>query len=110
MSSQSRLITIGVVHLPFREPPGTPIQPPFAEAVEGTVEVFPEYADGLHDLDGFERIWLLYWFDRAPPRRVCESCRFGMTSGAVCSLPGRPAARTPLGYPACDWWISRTTS
>jgi tRNA-Thr(GGU) m(6)t(6)A37 methyltransferase TsaA len=34
--------------------------------VKGTVEVFPEYADGLKDLDGFERIWLIYWFDQAP--------------------------------------------
>lgn len=27
--------------------------------------MFPEYAAGLRDLDGFERIWLVYWFDRA---------------------------------------------
>jgi tRNA (adenine37-N6)-methyltransferase len=33
--------------------------------VKGTVEVFPEYATGLRDLDGFERIGLVYWFDRA---------------------------------------------
>ncbi len=31
----------------------------------GTVEVFPRYAAGLRDLEGFERLWLLYWFDRA---------------------------------------------
>lgn len=30
-----------------------------------TVEVFEEFAAGLKDLAGFERIWLLYWFDRA---------------------------------------------
>ena len=70
MSSQPRLTMIGLIHSPFKEPAGTPIQPSFAEGREGIVEVFPEYADGLQDLDGFERIWLLYWFDRAPCPRL----------------------------------------
>ena len=65
MSSHTQLMAIGLIHSPFKEPGGTPIQPSFAEGTEGIVEVFPEYAEGLHDLDGFERIWLLYWFDRA---------------------------------------------
>jgi tRNA-Thr(GGU) m(6)t(6)A37 methyltransferase TsaA len=61
---------IGVIHSPFKVAVGTPIQSAFAAGAEGTVEVFPEYADALHDLDGFERVWLLYWFDRAPPARL----------------------------------------
>ena len=61
---------IGVIHSPFREPAGTPIQAAMAEGVEGRVEVFPEYAAGLKDLDGFDRIWLVYQFDRAPPPRL----------------------------------------
>lgn len=56
---------IGVIRTPFRESAGTPIQPSMAEGIQGTVEVLPEYAAGLKDLDGFERIWLLYWFHRA---------------------------------------------
>jgi tRNA-Thr(GGU) m(6)t(6)A37 methyltransferase TsaA len=64
------LTTIGLIHSPFQEPAGTPIQPPLARGTEGTVEVFPEYAEGLTDLEGFERIWLLYWLDRAPPPRL----------------------------------------
>jgi len=62
--------SIGVIHSPFLDVPGTPIQPPFAADTEGTVEVFPEFADGLSDLIGFDRIWLLYWFDRAGPARL----------------------------------------
>jgi tRNA-Thr(GGU) m(6)t(6)A37 methyltransferase TsaA len=31
----------------------------------GFVEVLDEYLPGLRDLDGFERIWLVYWFHRA---------------------------------------------
>lgn len=29
------------------------------------MEVFDEFVPGLRDLEGFERIWLLHWFDRA---------------------------------------------
>jgi tRNA-Thr(GGU) m(6)t(6)A37 methyltransferase TsaA len=53
---------IGVIHSPFKEPKGTPIQPPSAEGVAGTVEVFLEYVEGLMDLDGFSHIILLYHF------------------------------------------------
>jgi tRNA (Thr-GGU) A37 N-methylase len=56
---------IGVIHSPHRKSDGSPIQAALATGVRGTVEVFPEYATGLSDLDGFERIWLVYWFDRA---------------------------------------------
>jgi tRNA-Thr(GGU) m(6)t(6)A37 methyltransferase TsaA len=53
---------IGIIHSPFGEPKGTPIQPSAALGVEGTVEVFPKYADGLKDLEGFSHIILLYHF------------------------------------------------
>jgi tRNA-Thr(GGU) m(6)t(6)A37 methyltransferase TsaA len=53
---------IGVIHSPFKQPRGTPIQPAGAEGIAGTVEVFPEYADGLQDLDGFSHIILIYHF------------------------------------------------
>jgi tRNA-Thr(GGU) m(6)t(6)A37 methyltransferase TsaA len=56
---------IGTVHSPFREAAGTPIQSAMARGVEGSVEVFPGFVAGLQDLEGFERIWLVYWFDRA---------------------------------------------
>ncbi|MHC4625248.1 MAG: tRNA (N6-threonylcarbamoyladenosine(37)-N6)-methyltransferase TrmO [Planctomycetota bacterium] len=55
---------IGIIHSPFQQPAGTPVQPVFAKGSEGLVVVFDEYAQGLKDLDGFERIWLIYWFDR----------------------------------------------
>ncbi len=36
-----------------------------AGEVTGSVELLDGCAPGLKDLDKFERIWLLYWFDRA---------------------------------------------
>jgi tRNA (adenine37-N6)-methyltransferase len=64
------LVGIGVIHSSYRQPAGTPLQPVFDPDTQGTVEIFPEYANGLQDLNGFERIWLLYWFNRAPPARL----------------------------------------
>ena len=51
---------IGIVHSPFKEPRGTPIQPSAARNVEGTVEIFPECVKGLKDLEGFSHIILIY--------------------------------------------------
>jgi len=65
-----QLTPIGIIHSPFLEPAGTPIQPAVARGAEGTVEVFPEFAEGLQDLEGFERVWLIYWFHRAVPARL----------------------------------------
>ena len=53
---------IGVIHSSFTEPRGMPIQPSGARGIDGTVEVFPEYAEGLEDLDGFSHIILIYHF------------------------------------------------
>ena len=58
---------IGVIRSPHREPVGTPIQTTYAERFEGQVVVEAEFEEALADLDGFERIWLIYWFDRAGP-------------------------------------------
>ena len=65
--TELRLRPIGVIRSPFHEPKGTPIQPAFAAGARGEVVVDDEYADALADLEGFERIWLLYWLDRSGP-------------------------------------------
>jgi tRNA-Thr(GGU) m(6)t(6)A37 methyltransferase TsaA len=61
---------IGVVHSPHEHPEGTPIQPSRAEKVRGTVEVFPEYEDGLSDLEGFSHIILLCHLHRSSGYRL----------------------------------------
>ena len=53
---------IGEIHTPFESPDGMPIQPTGAESTVGTVDVEPEYSDGLADLDGFSHCILLYHF------------------------------------------------
>ncbi|MGD8366764.1 MAG: tRNA (N6-threonylcarbamoyladenosine(37)-N6)-methyltransferase TrmO [Desulfobacterales bacterium] len=56
---------IGVIRSPFTKIDDMPIQPAGARGVEGTVELRPEYAEGLKDLDGFSHIYLLYHFHQS---------------------------------------------
>ena len=58
---------IGLIRSPFKEPDGTPIQPAAALGVAGTIEIFPEYSEGLWDIEGFSHLILVYHFHRARP-------------------------------------------
>jgi tRNA (adenine37-N6)-methyltransferase len=96
-----RLRPIGRIRTPFPAPPATPIQPSRAAGAPGTVEVFEEYAAGLKDLDGFERVWLIYWLDRAPAPQlvvvpfldICERGIFATRSPARPNAIGMSAVR-----------------
>ena len=87
---------IGIVHSPFQQSAGTPIQASMAQGTAGTVEVFPAFADGLKDLDGFDRIWLLYWFDRAAtPKLIVTPYLDDQPHGVFATrAPARP---NPIG-------------
>jgi len=61
---------IGVIHTPHIEPAKTPIQPRYAEGIEGRIDIDPAFEQGLDDLDGFSHIVLLYHFHRAKPYRL----------------------------------------
>ena len=62
MANSIAYVPIGVIHSKFKEPKGVPIQSAAAKGIEGTVEVFPEYVEGLEDLEGFSHIILIYHF------------------------------------------------
>lgn len=55
-------VPIGVIHSPFNNIQGMPIQPAGAKGIAGTVEIEQEYCDGLKDIEGFSHIILLYHF------------------------------------------------
>ena len=57
--------SIGIVHSPFFEIGGMPIQPSRSEGAKGTVEIFDEFIEGLADLDGFSHIILLFHLHRS---------------------------------------------
>lgn len=56
---------IGVIHSEHIAAEQTPIQPVYAEGCKGRAEIFPEFAAGLQDLDGFSHLYLIYHFDRS---------------------------------------------
>jgi hypothetical protein len=82
---------IGIIHSPFTELEGMPIQPAGAAGIKGTVEVFKDFHSGLKDLDGFSHIILLYLFHCSrgfnPPGTLCHA-------GAQTSEPHRTFHRT----------------
>ena len=55
---------IGVIHSPFTDKRQTPIQASRSQAI-GQVEVYPEFAEGLQDVEGFSHLILLYVFHRS---------------------------------------------
>lgn len=89
-----QLDPIGVIRSPFTQAAGTPIQASMAEGATGTVEIFPAFAAGLKDLDGFDRIWLLYWFDRAvAPKLIVTPYLDDQPHGVFATrAPARPNA------------------
>jgi tRNA-Thr(GGU) m(6)t(6)A37 methyltransferase TsaA len=94
-----QLKQIGVVHSPFQRAAGTPVQPFCAGGTEGQIEVFDSYLDGLQDLDGFQRIWILFWCHRArmPKLRVIPY-RDTVAHGLFATrAPSRP---NPIGLSA----------
>jgi tRNA-Thr(GGU) m(6)t(6)A37 methyltransferase TsaA len=55
---------IGVIHSPFTEKDQTPIQASRSQVI-GLVELQPEFADGLMDIEAFSHIYLLYAFHQS---------------------------------------------
>jgi tRNA-Thr(GGU) m(6)t(6)A37 methyltransferase TsaA len=55
---------IGVIHSPFKQQEGTPIQSALAGDTKGWIDVDPLYLPALQDLQEVERIWILYHLDR----------------------------------------------
>ncbi len=94
--SRITMQTIGIIRTPFVEASGTPIQAAYGQGIEGQVLLSEPYDQALDDIDGFERLWLIYWMDRVsgfkprviPYRDTKEHGLFATRS------PGRP---NPIG-------------
>ncbi len=87
---------IGVIHSPFKEPKGTPIQPAGAKGTDGIVEIFLEYAEGLKDIEGFSHIILLYHFHLSKGSALIAKPYMDNETHGVFAMrgPGRP---NPIG-------------
>ena len=56
---------IGTIYTPYKTKEECPIQGANNTDGQGSVELLPEYEDGLRDIETFSHIILLYVFDRA---------------------------------------------
>ncbi len=65
MSATVDIVVIGRARTPWLRREDTPHQPVASPETEGTIEIDPEFAPALADLDTFGRIWLVFLFDRS---------------------------------------------
>ena len=56
---------IGVVRAPYMASDQVPKGLGARHSAEGTFEIFPEFAPGLADIEGFSHLYVLWIFDRA---------------------------------------------
>ncbi len=61
---------IGVIRSEHTKAEDTPIQPVYAKDCKGEAEVFPEFAVGLRDVEGFSHLYLIYHFHQAGPTQL----------------------------------------
>jgi tRNA-Thr(GGU) m(6)t(6)A37 methyltransferase TsaA len=109
---------VGTVHSPFRQALGAPVQPfaarthlggwdPVAEALpeapfthesggRGTLEVDSLWQEALADLEGFSRVWILFWCRRGASAEASSArCRDTVERGLFSTrAPARP---NPIG-------------
>jgi tRNA-Thr(GGU) m(6)t(6)A37 methyltransferase TsaA len=87
---------IGIIHSPFKDPKGTPIQPEGARGIDGKVEVFQELAEGLEDIEGFSHIILIYHFHLSRGSSLLERPFMDDVEHGVFSMRG-PSRPNPIG-------------
>jgi tRNA-Thr(GGU) m(6)t(6)A37 methyltransferase TsaA len=64
-TQEIELSPIGIIHSPFREKKGMPLQSVRSQEA-GILEVFREYELGLQDIEGFTHLIILYHFHQEP--------------------------------------------
>jgi tRNA (adenine37-N6)-methyltransferase len=87
---------IGVIHTPYREPAGTPVQTTSFVGSAGHVEIDPAFSAGLRDLDGFSHLILLYHLHRVGVMRLTVTPFLDDREHGVFSTRS-PARPNPIG-------------
>lgn len=83
--AENSFVLIGRIHSPFKDPDSLPIQGT-ANDVKGTIALDPEFAGGTRDMDGFDRLWLIYLAQNpqgAPERPVTVTPRLDQQARGV---------------------------
>ncbi|NMB98656.1 MAG: tRNA (N6-threonylcarbamoyladenosine(37)-N6)-methyltransferase TrmO [Thermoanaerobaculaceae bacterium] len=61
---------IGIIRSPNTDPSKTPIQPIYAEGIKGYAEIYPEFEEGLKDIEGFSHIFLIFYFHKTSQEKL----------------------------------------
>ena len=87
---------IGIIHTWHSDPKTAPIQPCYAPESPGRVELMPEYAEGLNDIEGYSHLYLIYHHHRAEKKGLTvKPCLLDEKRGVFSTrVPGRP---NPIG-------------
>jgi tRNA-Thr(GGU) m(6)t(6)A37 methyltransferase TsaA len=87
-----QLQALGVIRTPHQDPDQTPIQPCFAEGIQGEIQLDPAYQEGLDGLKGFSHAFLLYHLHKAEPGALrVKPFLLDDTKGVfACRFPNRP--------------------
>lgn len=85
---------IGIIRTPHTDIKNMPIQPIAAEGIKGYIEIFPQYVNGLKDIDGFSHITLLYHFHKINGYELEVVPFMDVESRGIfsCKAPKRPNA------------------
>jgi tRNA-Thr(GGU) m(6)t(6)A37 methyltransferase TsaA len=65
LSSTFTFHSIGTIHSPYTATREIPKGLGVEQTAEGTIEILPEYAAGLQDVEGFSHLFVIWVFDRA---------------------------------------------
>ena len=87
---------IGIIHSSFTNPDDTPIQAIFSNGAKGKVEVYPEYAAGLKNIEEFSHLILIYHLHLVKSYSLISKPFMGKEKKGVFSIrhPKRP---NPIG-------------
>ena len=88
--------SIGVIHTPFTSLDQMPIQPTGESSADGSVELSPEYVDGLKDLEGFSHLMLIYHLHRVIEMKMLVTPFLGSEPRGVFATRA-PVRPNPIG-------------
>lgn len=87
------MMPIGYVRSPYSETAQIPKGPGAEHTAEGTIEIRPDLAEGLQDIEGFSHLFVLWVFDRSKGAELAGEVPLdpGRTHGVFASRsPRRP--------------------
>jgi tRNA-Thr(GGU) m(6)t(6)A37 methyltransferase TsaA len=97
-SNQFFLTPIGIIHTPFKEQQGTPIQTSKDENhSEGWIEIFPEYEKGLKDIEHFSHLILIFIFHKSIGYSLTAKPYLEDVEHGIFSIRG-PKRPNPIGF------------